>query len=106
MARHTCFAVQAAELHFPDDKARLTGRLQAALAFALQHADRVVRLGCLAALPRYETPVRLISAGSLRQLAAFQRLAELNLGFLPLPIDEISLLPRGLRTLTLHLRNW
>ena len=101
MARHTCGAVQAAELHFPDDDARLKGRRQGAVAFALQHADRVVRLGSLTRVK--ETPYHLFSAGSIGQLAAFRRLAELHMGF-PVSIADVSLLPRGLRKLSLWLR--
>ena len=96
--------MQAAELRFPDDEARLTGRRQAALTFALEHADHVVRLGCLTRVEdNLLGPYRAVS---LEQLAAFQRLAGVELGCLPMSIDDIGLLPRGLRRLTLWLPNW
>ena len=81
---------------FPADKGVPTGRRQAAITFALQHADRVVRLGSLNAVE--EKPLFLFSAGSLGQLAAFRRLAELELGYPScVSTDDISLLPRSLR---------
>ena len=96
---HTCIALKAAELHFPADKEQLTGRRQA----ALQNADRVVRLGSLTAVG--DDLPSLFSAGSLEQLAAFRRLAELELsGRFPVSADDISLLPRSLRRLTLCLQ--
>ena len=96
------------------DEAHLTGRRQAALTFALQQADRVVRLGSLtrdASLARDETRIQFGSLSffsdvSLGQLAAFRRLAELDLSFHSVSSDDISLLPRSLRRLTLRLHYW
>ena len=101
--RHTCIAAQAAELHFPTDKARLTGRREAALDFALQNADRVVRLGSLTAAVEDSPFSASNNLWRLGQLAAFRRVTELELGF-PVPPHIISLLTRGLRRLTLEIR--
>ena len=103
VARRTCIAAQAAALHFPTDKARLTNRRQAAITFALQNADRVVHLGSLTAVE--DNLPSLFSAGVLLgfQLAAFQNLAELKLDF-PVSNYVLSLLPRSLRRQDLQIQ--
>ena len=103
VAQHTRVAAQAAELHFPTDEARLTGRREAMCKFALQNADRVVRLGSLTAVE--DNLPSLFSPGNLEQLAAFRRLAGLYLDF-PVSVDDFnfSYLPRSLRSLDLSLK--